>query len=279
MRNSFFRRIAGRYRRRIRFTLGVAFLESISILLFPLVIGLSVDGVLSGRPERLALLGLLCLAVLIFGAGRRFVDTRVYSRIFVELAGDLARDRDPKDAARSAANARVAMLEDVVDFFENGFPEVLIGLVGLTGALVILFATDVRLFGICLLSVPGILLVYGSTTRRSLRLNRRLNDALERQVEVLASPHRDATRFFRILARWSVRLSDLETLNFSLAWALLSGILVASVFVAAGDGFPDVGAVVSSVMYVFTVIDQILMLPFYYQQLIRIREIGRRLDG
>ncbi|MCG8459225.1 MAG: hypothetical protein MI919_23355, partial [Holophagales bacterium] len=76
---------------------------------------------------------------------------------------------------------------------------------------------------------------------------------------------------------WRIKLSDLETLNFSLIWIALACLLVFTVAIVTSAGEASFGLIVSAVMYVFGFTESVLALPLYFQQLIRLREITTRL--
>ena len=111
-----------------------------------------------------------------------------------------------------------------------------------------------------------------------LRLNQGQNDEFEGQVDVLASNSRkQAKAHFKNLTIWNIRLSDLETINFSLSWAILSAVLLVSVILVATSASASFGQVISIVMYVFGFMESVMTFPLYYQQVIRLQEIASRL--
>ena len=109
-------------------------------------------------------------------------------------------------------------------------------------------------------------------------MNRGGNDEIEKQVDILRSKNEAGIRgHFAALMRWRIKLSDLETINFSLIWIALAGVMVFTVMSATASGKLSFGQIVSTVMYVFGFIEAIMAFPIYYQQMIRLREIAGRL--
>ena len=78
--------------------------------------------------------------------------------------------------------------------------------------------------------------------------------------------------------RWNIRLSDLEAANFGIVWLFMVGLLVFSINSAADDNV-DYGIIFAVVMYVFQFSESVTLLPFYYQQWLRLREISGRLTA
>ena len=248
------------------------------MLLFPLCIGRAVDGLLKQDYRGLIELGALCLAFLLTGAGRRFYDTRVYARVFRTIGGELIERETKSGAEISRVAARTGLLGEVVDFLENSLPELIEQIIGFVGILIILLLVDSRVFALCLAGACATIAVYALSEARIIRLNKGQNDELERQVDVLASrrPGRIDIHL-RDLMRWRVKLSDLETLNFGLIWIALAGTLLGSIVTATTSGDKGIGAILSIIMYVFQFIEAIMAFPFFYQQWLRLREIGQRL--
>ena len=78
------------------------------------------------------------------------------------------------------------------------------------------------------------------------------------------------------MMRWNIRLSDLEAANFGINWVFMIALLVFAVSAAVTEA-PEYGAVFALVMYVFQFMESVMMLPLFYQQWLRLREISGRL--
>ena len=64
-----------------------------------------------------------------------------------------------------------------------------------------------------------------------------------------------------------------------LSWGVLIGVLVYSIVVLIDGGVTTHGKVLSTLMYVFSYTESALILPLFYQQFVRLREISHRLAG
>lgn len=267
-----------RFWRRAALTWILVLLDAAALVAIPVAIGWAVDGLLNGSWAGVFKLSGLCFALLIFGAGRRFYDTRIYTKIYSTVADEVVEAERQKGSPLSAVSARVSLFREFVDFLEGSIPSLLNEFIGLFGTLAILLLIDLRVFFACLGAATFTLAVYWLNEGRIFRLNQGMNDETEREVAVLESGDRPAVRsHFQLLARWQIRMSDLDTLNYSLIWLALSGVLIYTVVVVASSGTATIGQVVSAVMYVFGFMEAVLVFPLYYAQLIRLREISGRL--
>ena len=265
------KRFAGRF----ALTAVLVVVEAAAWLFFPLVIGRAIDSVLSDSARglyELAGLGIFAMGIAVV---RRLVDSRAYARIYTTL-GEEMMSKHP-DGSTSTKTARLGMLKEIVEFFENALPELIISVLGLAGTVLILSTLNVSIFLGCLAVIAATVTLYALTGRLTTRYNAALNNEDERRVDIVHSGNPvQVARQLRRMMRWNIRLSDLEAANFGINWVFMVVLLVYSV-AAATESTIDYGTVFAIVMYVFGFMESMMMLPFYYQQWLRLREISGRL--
>lgn len=274
------RAIARRFPGRIALTFGLVLIEAAAMLFFPLVIGVAVDDLLHDSYAGLtALLG-LGTGALVVGAARRFYDTRAYSAIYEVLATELAaRERD-RGTPVSAVAARTTLMSELVEFLENAMPMLVNAAIGIVGTLVILAGIDARLCAASLGLMALVILVYVFTGTYNWSLTAGYNDELEQQVSALAAADASVARgHFGRLMSWNRRLSDLETVNYSLIYLGVLALMVYGPLVAVSvpGPAPQYGLALATTMYVFQYIEAVLEVPLFLQQGIRLKEISERL--
>ena len=265
------RRFAGR----IALTLLLIVLESAGWILFPLVIGRAIDGILADSWHGLYELAILGIAAMAIAILRRVVDSRAYARIYAKLGEELVAGQS--GSSTSTKTARLGMLREIVEFLENSLPELMTNVLQLAGVILILSTLNLPIFGGCVLVIGVTVAVYVLTGRLTTRFNRSYNDQYEQQVDAVESG--DAARVgrhIRDMMRWNIRLSDLEAANFGIVWLFMIALLVFSIG-AAADDIVEYGKVFAIVMYVFQFMEAVMSLPLYYQQWLRLREISGRL--
>lgn len=263
------------FRGPLAFTVSLVVIESVGWLLFPLVIGRAIDSAVLGSGRGIVELVVLSVATVGVDVLRRVYDSRAYAKVYVKMSEELAARQS--SVGTSAKTARLGMLGEVVEFFENSLPTLVSSVLGLVGTVAILSALSLPIFAGCMIVVGATVAVYGSTGRFTMRWNEAYNNEYERRVEVVesGSPARIA-RHVRRMMRWNVKLSDLEAANFGVLWVLMVGLLAYSVRATATDTV-EYGGVVAVVMYVFEFMESVVMLPLFYQQWLRLREIVGRL--
>lgn len=264
-----------RFSGRISITLAVVLVEGLLFVLFPLLIGVAIQSVIDNEYTGLYMLAALCLAVLIVGAGRRFYDSRIYGGIYVELSTELSN----KKQNTSVVTANVNLLREVVEFFENSLPSIINNIIGLVGTLFLLIVLNVYIFLGCLAIILIIVAIYWLSSSKTLRYNHEYNNEYEKQVNILdQKSEKESGLHFRRMMKWNIRLSDLETYNFSGVWFAMSVLLCLSILIVLKNDDISYGVVFSIVMYVFQFIESSINLPFYYQETLRLKDISHRLS-
>ncbi len=267
-----------RFRWRVSLTFLLVVVESALGVLYPLLIGLAIDDLLADSLEGLQLLGLLGLASVFVGSARRFYDTRIYAGIYEVVAVELVERETEQAASVSRTTARTDLLAEFVDFFEDSMPEVLGALISLIGILIIVGGLSLPVLWGCLALMTLVVVIYTLTARRNYRLNAAYNDQYEQTVDVISSRNRSRyVAHFASLMRWNIRLSDLETINYAVFWVGAVGLFLFAPYSAVNSGFLEAGLILSLLLYVFEFIEWLASLPLHIQQVIRLREISRRL--
>ena len=255
-------------------------LEGMAFVAMPMVIGWAVDGLLNGVYDGVFQLAGLSAFLLFVGAGRRFYDTRAYGKIYQKVAAESVEREWEKRSPLTKTSARTNLLAEFIEFLEESIPEVLQQVISVVGTLVIILSIDRTVFLACLGAVVITALVYQISGQKIYRLNRGQNDEFERQIDAISSVDREQLRtHLSRFTKWRIRLSDLETLNFSVVWIILGSLLIYTIVAVSTGGNSTFGQIIAAVMYVFGFIEAVMAFPFYYQQLVRLKEIASRLDG
>ena len=269
-----------RFKGKISLTLFLVVAESILDLLFPLFIGFAINGLLDKSYEGIAALAALGILALLVGSGRRFYDTRAYADIYTTLSAEMVEREQGRDSSISAISARASWLTEFVEFLEDSMPSIVTSLIGLVGILVIVFGLNRSVFWACVTLSVLMTTVYLASSKWNFRFNKRYNDELENQVDVLSTRDMGVIgNHFKAVMRWDIKLSDLETANYAVIWLGIIGLLVYAPIAVINSGVVHYGFVFSILMYVFQYVEAVVSLPLFIQQAIRLQEISGRLGN
>lgn len=269
-----------RYRWRILFTYALFNVENLLRMAQPLLLGWAINGLLRGAYSGLGLFAAGHVAHLLMRSLRQMYDTRTFTRIYAERAGQLVLVQRSSGVAVSQVAARSTLSREFVDFFERHIPLIIRSLYSIVGALVMLFYFDWMLVLLCIgLIIPSSVLnfVYG---QRTLRLSSLLHDDLEREVHILDRAKADEVQnHYGRISRWRVKLSDWEAFTTGVmelfVLALMAGGLIRYCTlpgIAAGDIF-------AAFRYILLFIMALDSVPMLVQQFSRLRDIGRRIQS
>ncbi len=271
--------IFGKYRARIVVTYIVTLAENLFELCYPSLTGLAVNGLLKHEFTGLWLLLGVWLAHTATGVFRQSYDTRVFSAIYTDLATRTVSDQETKGVSTSQIIARSSLSREFVNFFERDVPATVNSLFGLLGALVLLFFYDAWSAVFCLVLLMPLALLNRGYSKRTLTLNRRLNNQLEREVTALTRrmPSR-VVGHYRLLAKWRISLSDAEAMNWGVM-ELFSIVLSAAVIIRIAS-LPHIlpGTIFAMLAYLWNYIGSLNHVPALVQQLSRLRDIAQRMD-
>jgi ABC-type multidrug transport system fused ATPase/permease subunit len=271
--------IFGKYRRRIVGTYVVTLAENLFELAYPSLTGLAVNGLLKHDFAGLGMLLGVWLAHTATGVFRQSYDTRVFSSIYTDLATRTVSEQATKGVSTSQIVARSSLSREFVNFFERDVPATVNSLFGLLGALVLLFFYDAWSAVFCLMLLIPLAILNRQYSGRTLTLNRRLNNQLEREVTLLTQ--RRPSRVFghyRVLAKWRIRLSDAEATNWGVMELFSIGLSAAVIMRIASLPHIEPGTIYAMLAYLWNFIASLNHVPALVQQLSRLKDIAQRME-
>jgi len=279
MQNISLKKIIFRFKWKVLFTFFLVVIESVLEIFYPLLIGLAINDLLDNKYNGVIYLAVLGALSLIFGSARRFYDTRVYSGIYQNIASEMVNAERKKGSSVSKISARSTLLTEFVEFLENSMPDIIGGIISLTGILIILVTLNISVFLACIAVLLVMFTVYGLSGKLNYKLNAGYNTQLEKQVEVIESNKPEFIKnHYKLLMKWNIKLSDLETLNYFIIWISVIALFVYTPIVVIDGGVSKYGLVFAIFMYVFDYVDKSIIFPYHIQQLIRLKEISNRLS-
>ncbi len=263
---------------RIAITWLIVFVENILIALIPLVIGLSIDGLLKGSTNQLFFLSAILILLVAVAFIRRLYDTRVYGTIRLKLGINLhQRNSELKISKRSA---RLDMSRELVDFLEQDVPKLITAVIQISVSLSVLAFFDIRLGLSAVVAVIGMITVYACFHRRFYRFNANFNEQRERQVDVLdAGIKLGVFRHLRALRRSEVAISDTEAVVYGGIFLLQIAFISYNLYIGAQLPGITAGKIFSIATYSWEFIDAALLFPMALQSWSRLSEITNRINA
>ena len=268
------------YRWRILATYGLFNLENLLRLGQPLVLGWAIHDLLRSSALGLAIFFGQHILYLGISTARRVYDSRCFTRIYADLAAGLVLDQRGREVEVSRVAARSSLSREIVDFFERDVVVVIYVLYSVFGALAMLCWADPMLVPWCLTLLLPAYLLSRWVGHQSLLLNGRLNDQLEREVEIIERAQPNEVRgHFDLIRRWRIALSDRDACSFGVLESLIFVAMAAALVQTCARPGLDPGTIVAVLGYVLMYVNGIVYVPLLVQQFSRLRDISRRMQS
>lgn len=268
------------FRWRIGFTYALTVIEDLLELSYPWATGLAINGLLAHDYRMIAPVMVAWLLHTSIGCGRQMYDTRLYTQVYNTIVTDTVLRQRQSGIEPTKVAARSAMSREFVTFFEKDMPVLLNTVVSLVGSAAILFYYDLVMGALAVGLFIPVAILNRNYMKRSLALNEGLNNQLEHEVQVIQTAEKDAVaHHFAEVRSWRVKLSDADAIN----WTMIEGlsILTFLLVLLRVTYMPDVavGTIFAIFVYVWRLMEKLDMMPQIVQQLMRLKDIRRRIEA
>lgn len=209
---------------------------------------------------------------------RQRVDTRVFMGLYADIATHIVGVQQAQGHGTSKVSARVEMVRDIVGFFEKEVPAMMHNAIAVIGSLAMLFVYDVDAGLIAMTVLLPMGLVNAWYWRRALRLNRALNNEIEREVDDIESGRVfRVRRHFGLLRRWRVRLSDTESWTWGITeLATIAALVFILIDFTQSPAF-SAGAIYAVLAYIYDYLEGLNQVPTVVNSVARLQDVRARL--
>jgi ABC-type multidrug transport system fused ATPase/permease subunit len=253
-------------------------IENLLRLAQPFALGWAINDLLTGRMVGVGVLVAQHILHLVVGLARQVYDTRTFSAIYSDVATRMIVLQRAAGVDASRITARASLSREFVEFFEHSIPMVMKVSFSVAGSIIMLAWYDWMIVACCLgLLIPAAFLsrFYSGWTRR---LSRGLHDQLEREVDVIQSRDEiDVRNHFDEVARWRIRLSNAEAINFGLMEFFVLGAIVTVLFRSCQLPAVQAGDIFAVFRYLMVLLMGLDNLPRLIQQFSRLRDVSSRI--
>lgn len=268
------------FRWRIAVTYALTVTEDLLSLSYPWATGIAINGLLAHDYRMIAPIMIAWLLHTTIGCIRQLYDTRLYTKVYNAIVIDTVLRQRQSGVEPTKVAARSAMSREFVTFFEKDMPVVLNTLVSIVGSAAILFYYDLIIGAVAASQFIPVAILNRGYMRRSLMLNEGLNNQLEHEVQVIDAAQEGAVaRHFAEVRAWRVKLSDADAFNWTAIEALSILVFLLVLLRVAYMPNAEVGTIFAIFVYVWHVMEKLDMMPTIVQQLMRLKDIRRRIEA
>lgn len=254
-------------------------MQSIFMLVYPKVLGESIDHLIVKDYSFIIYLLLTFLGLMIFNYISRVYDTIVFSKIYRRFASIETSNQFDNDVETTKINARLTLMASVVSFFERDMLSILYAAFGLLGSIYFISLVDATLIPFLILSGALTLFVSYYFSPKIAEITKASNDISEEQTEIIN--HRKISLVNNLLRRrqmLSIKLSNLDAKFFFLIQFIAYGTVTALLTYYVVFNTVSVGSVFSTYRYLFDFVAAVSILPQIIISFINIKDVIKRLE-
>lgn len=272
------KQIALDHRKKLATTFSLVATENLLLLLYPLVGSLAVNAVLNHNVWQALLYAVMVFSIWAVGSARRAVDTRVFVRIYAELAVNAVLNQKRKGSTSSAA-AHAALSRQFVDFFEEHLPMLITSVFNIVGSVVMLLIIE---FWTGLLA-SFVLLGWGLALPHYAKINDRLyfklNNRLENEVSVIEQgSNHGLTKHYGLLAKLRIAISNREALSFLLIGISLCLLFGSALAMLSLNDKVTAGHIYAVITYLWSFAFSLDDMPRLVEKFSELKDIGKRVE-
>ena len=267
------------YRWRLALTYSLTLIENLLELLYPLMIGIGINGLLDGRWTGLLPLGITWLLHTLMAGARQIYDTRIFSAMYQQLATGVIVQQAEQGAATSQLAARSGLMREFIDFLEDETPFIVAVIFSFVGAFIMLAIFDWVVAAYCLFILVPLVALNHWHRRTTLHLNQQLNDRLEEEVQIIETADEPRIReHYGKIKRWNIRLSDADARTWVSMQPFLLGLIILALLRSTGMGMSS-GEIFTVLSYALGFTESLDNVPMIVQQYSRLQDITRRVNA
>jgi len=212
------------------------------------------------------------------GALRRSLDPRIFLRMFIEIATDVARSAKDKGHSVSKTAARAELSREFITFAEYRVPDIIEQLISIGGAVFALLFFDWRIAVSCLFIVLPLLLISRVYNKRVLTLQKDLHDNREEAYDAFSTKDPEKVReYYTEQSRVEQRIANWGAFNFGAMRIILLLIFLVVLYIAIDLDDFSTGNIYSIVAYLWTFVTSSEYLPELMESWTSLKDISDRL--
>jgi ABC-type multidrug transport system fused ATPase/permease subunit len=254
-------------------------MQSIFMLIYPKVLGESIDHLIAKDYSFVIYLLLTFLGMMVFSYISRVYDTIVFSKIYRRFASIETCNQFDNNVETTKINGRLTLMSSVVRFFEADMINILNAAFGLLGSIYFISLVDITLVPYLIFSAILTLMVSYYFSPKIAAIIKDSNDISEEQTEIIN--HRKISLVNNLLKRkqlLSIKLSNLDAKFFFLIQLIAYGTVTALLTYYVVFNTVSVGSVFSTYRYLFDFVVSVSILPHIVISFINIKDVIKRLE-
>ncbi|MCU0238773.1 MAG: ABC transporter six-transmembrane domain-containing protein [Pyrinomonadaceae bacterium] len=266
-----------------KFSIGSIYLlnltEEILYLLIPSSVGLLIDTFINNQGYGIYAFAFTYIGWQGIATYRKIQDTVVFTKVFNQISLQIIKDHQSKNIDTTTINARVELMKQVTDFFENDLPFLVRSIISIFGSAILLYFYNSKLFLAALIIIlPSILINY-FYSKKIVETTEKVNNQFERQVDVIEKgSFAEQEEYFTQLRQFNIRKSSLEAYNFGLLEIFVFFMILVSIYIICKTESMNYGSIVASYGIIIKFAYSFDFIPHTTTKIATLKDITNRIN-
>lgn len=252
-------------------------LENVLLLTYPLFGSFAVNAMLQGQLWSSLSYALLVMIIWSVGSARRAVDTRVFTRLYANMAVPIIIAQRQQGMDTSTIAARVALSRKFVDFFEQHLPILITVVFSIIGSVFMLLAIEFWSGVVACVIMLFFIFFMPKYTKMNDKLYLKLNNRLEKEVDVIDKSDLNGLKgHYHLLSNLRILLSNREAFSYLLvggSMTLLFGVSIVQIATTKGV---QAGHIYAVMTYLWTFATSLDDMPRLVEEFSNLKDVGQR---
>ncbi len=263
----------------ILFIYALNIVEEICYVLIPSAVGMLINTFIYGTGYGVFAFVLTYLGWQGVATFRKILDTKVFTKVYNQVSLQIIEHHKSENIEVGKINARIELLKQIVDFFEEDLPFLMNSLVSIFGAAILLYFYNSTLLFVCLvILIPSFIINY-FFGKKMVKITEKVNDAYEKQVDIITHENLPKIKsYFEEVRRFNIQKSSLEAYNFGTIELFSFTMIITSIYVICKTPNMNYGDIVASYGIILRFAYGFDFIPHLTARMASIKDILMRLE-
>lgn len=211
------------------------------------------------------------------GMARRIIDQKIFLKIYMEIATEIAHKSKELDYSVSKTAALAQLSEQYITFFQYRLPEIIEQVISITGAVIALYTFDYRIALSCLTIVVPLFFINKVYSKRVGHIQKEYHDLYEGTFDVFSTRDINEIKDYYSKSSKSLqRIAKWGAVNFGMMRVALLIIFLVVLYIAIDLDDFTTGNIYSIVAYIWTFITSSEYIPELMESWTSLKDVSRR---
>jgi ABC-type multidrug transport system fused ATPase/permease subunit len=211
---------------------------------------------------------------------RKMIDTRIFTKMYANISLKIIQHHKETGIESGIINARVELLKQVVQFFEEDFPFMLNSIIEMFGSAFLLYFYNPKILLVCIIIVVPSFIANRFYSRKMIAATTAVNNEYEKQIDVIVhQQEHEIADYFGFVRQLNIRKSNLEAFNFATLEFFVFAMIVSSLYIITQTDNIKYGEIVATYGYINRFAFSFDFIPHLTGRVANLQDINKRIEN